>query len=226
MSEEIFVGDARESDALYYLDVEDMEIDTLLESWDSGVRRAKMRRGRKTGCRHGWVPRPTAPMDVVFARVPRRSIQANPAADAISAELARELAPYLSHTVVWGQCFLGEQRDPVPEFVTLYAPLECSVYMRGVYGSEYDVCACGLPELKSDGSESQVEYITRDQLRANEHAYLVDGYRGLVVTPMLKKILPWHKFPDISLVSYPVESVPLDGEHFEIDDRRAEICCK
>lgn len=221
MLDAVLEHDATRSSELIYLDLDDVDF-FLLESWFIEMRNYKRKRGKKTGCAHAWVPEDREPKDVVFRRIPIRPIQISVNALAVSTQLATVLRPFMSADIAWGNCYIGEDRAPLPEYVSIFAPLEVSVYMRGDENSTYKVCACGVPQLLSNGSSSQLEAIPRNQLRTHEHVYVLTRMSGLLITPILSDYFPWDTFPHLRPYKYPVLDAPIDGREFEIDNRRWE----
>jgi len=150
------------------------------------------------------------PVHIPVKRRPRSSIEPAPAALIIARGLLEVLRPYMP-PVIMGSCKLAGTGEVLESHATVYTPVESTLFLRGGHGCEYRVCQwCGYPELQSDGTDSQPEYIAREQL-GPYLAYQLGSHGSPVIAPRLRDSIAWSEYPDVSCYEYPVIDDPIDG---------------
>jgi hypothetical protein len=150
-------------------------------------------------------------VDIPLVRTPRKLLEFPVMAAIVHRSLLDLLLPHLRGQII-GKCYLRDSGEIVPDYATVYTPLTHSIYLRGGPDCEYRICpTCGLPALRSDGSERQVEYFARTQLGPSRHAYQMDSCGDFLVSERLRDQIDWRQFRRLRLYEYEVRDRPIDG---------------
>lgn len=205
---------------LFYLELNESMDSPIDEEWGHEMRMGMRKKLCARGCsrvRRRWYGLEVSP---VFSRESSLAIINMPAVIVLRRDLAGIIRQHLTKHAIWSKCRIGKDRVEYYDYLALYVPIEHGVFLRGGYESKYEICeTCGCPRLLPDGTESQVEYISRYQLAA-ENAYMLEGNSGVLVTRLLADQIDWGKRYEIDLYPYPVMDEPLDHTVFYVDELR------